>query len=148
MYKCYIQLRAICSSPSIWWARATGCATDSLVIQLLQNTVFNSYLNFDWKWNCKGDIIQIFSSEIILVWENGSQGHHFGKFLISKFLKGLMHSALWQYQGFFRRTSPYWMFFYGPIIDFNSNNGMVWIDHSGLTWTLCLFFLPLKFSVI
>ena len=25
MYKCYIQLRAICSSPSIWCARATGC---------------------------------------------------------------------------------------------------------------------------
>ena len=26
MYKCYIQLRAICSSPTIWWARATGFA--------------------------------------------------------------------------------------------------------------------------
>ena len=24
MYKCYIQLGAICSSPTIWWARATG----------------------------------------------------------------------------------------------------------------------------
>ena len=61
---------------------------------LLQKTVFNSYPNIDWKWNCKGDNIQIFLSEIILAWENGSQGHHFWKFLISKFLKGLTHSAL------------------------------------------------------
>ena len=52
-------------------------ATDSLAIQLLQKTVFNSYPNIDWKWNCKGENLQIFSSEIILAWENGSQGHHF-----------------------------------------------------------------------
>ena len=48
----------------------------------------------NWKWNCKGDNIQIFLSEIILPWENESQGHHFGKILNSKFLKGLRHSAL------------------------------------------------------
>ena len=58
------------------------------------NTLFNSYPNINWKWNCSGVNSQIFWSEIILAWENGSQGHHFGKFLISKFLKGLMHSAM------------------------------------------------------
>ena len=29
MYKCYIQLPAICSFPSIWCARATGCDDDN-----------------------------------------------------------------------------------------------------------------------
>ena len=37
--------------------------------------------------------IQILLSEMILAWENGSQGHHFGKFSIFKFLKDLTHSA-------------------------------------------------------
>ena len=48
----------------------------------------------NWKWNCKGDNIQIFPSEIILACKNGSQGHNFGKILNSQFLKGLRHSAL------------------------------------------------------
>ena len=48
----------------------------------------------NWKWNCKGENIQIYSSEIILAWKNGSQGQHFGKILNPKFLKGLRHSAL------------------------------------------------------
>ena len=50
--------------------------------------------NFNWNWNWKGDKIQLFVSEIIFAWKNGSQGHHFGKILNSKFLKGLRHSAL------------------------------------------------------
>ena len=86
--------------PSIWFTsfpQLVWIATDSLAIQLLQKTVFNSDPNLNWKWNCKGDIIQIFSSEIILAWENGSQGPHFGKILISKFLKGLCHSAMYHY---------------------------------------------------
>ena len=58
------------------------------------STVFNSYPNINWKWNCKGDNIQIFLSEIILSWENGSQGHHFGKILNSKFVKVLCHCAV------------------------------------------------------
>ena len=61
---------------------------------LLQKTVFNSYSYMNWKWNWKGGNIQIFSSEIILAWENGSQGHNFGQILNSKFLKSLRHSAL------------------------------------------------------
>ena len=61
---------------------------------LLQKTIFNSYPDMNWKWNCKGENIQIFLSEIFLAEENGSQGHNFGIFLISKFLKGLTHSAL------------------------------------------------------
>ena len=48
----------------------------------------------NWKWNCKGDIIQIFLSEINLAGENGSQGHNFGKFLNSEFVKGLRNSAV------------------------------------------------------
>ena len=48
----------------------------------------------NWKWNCEGENSQIISSEIILAWKNGSQGHPFGKFLISKFLQGLTHSAM------------------------------------------------------
>ena len=36
--------------------------------------------------------------------------------------------------------------FDGPNIDFNSNNEMVLMDHSGLTWTLCHFFSPSIFS--
>ena len=63
-------------------------------ILLLQKTVFNSYPNMNWKWNCKAENIQIFLSEIILAGENGSQGHNFGKILNSKFDKGLRHSAL------------------------------------------------------
>ena len=61
---------------------------------LLQKTVFNSYPDMNWKWNCKGENIQIFLSEIFLAEENGSQGHNFGKILNSTFLKGLRHSAL------------------------------------------------------
>ena len=61
---------------------------------LLQKTVFNSYPDMNWKWNCKGGNIQIFLSEIFLAEENGSQGHNFGKILNSTFLKGLLHSAL------------------------------------------------------
>ena len=72
-------------------------ATDSLAISTAAEDFFNSYPNTNWKWNCKGESLQIFSSEIILAWENGSQVHHFGKFLISKFLKGLAHSALVSY---------------------------------------------------
>ena len=53
-----------------------------------------TYPNMNRKWNCEGENTQIFSSEIILAWENVSQGHPNGKFLISKFLKGLTHSAL------------------------------------------------------
>ena len=49
--------------------------------QLLQQAVFNSYPNIDWKWNCKGENSQLFSSEITLAWENESQGHHFGQSL-------------------------------------------------------------------
>ena len=61
---------------------------------LLQKTVFNSYSYMNWKWNWKGGNIQIFSSEIILAWENGSQGHNFGQILNSNFLKSLRHSAV------------------------------------------------------
>ena len=61
---------------------------------LLQKTVFNSYSYLNWKWNWKGGNIQIFSSEIILAWENGSQDHNFGQILNSNFLKSLRHSAL------------------------------------------------------
>ena len=61
---------------------------------LLQKAVFNSYPYMNWKWNWKGGNIQIFSSEIILAWENGSQGHIFGQILNSNFLKSLRHSAL------------------------------------------------------
>ena len=46
--------------------------------------------------------------EINLAWENGSEGHHFGKLLISKFLKGLTHSAVLDERGsdiFFRYSS-------------------------------------------
>ena len=68
--------------------------TDSLATSAAAEDFFNSYPTIDWKWNCKGENLQIFSSEIMLAWENGSQGHHFGKFLISKFLKGLTHSAM------------------------------------------------------
>ena len=50
-------------------------------ILLLKKTVFNSYPNMNWKWNCKAENIQIFLSEIILAGENGSQGHDFGKIL-------------------------------------------------------------------
>ena len=64
---------------------------------LLQKTVFNSYSHMNWKWNWKGGNIQIFSSEIILAWENGSQGHNFGQILNSNFLKSLRHSALSHY---------------------------------------------------
>ena len=63
-------------------------------ILLLQKIVFNPYSNMNWKWNCKAENIQIFLSEIILAGENGSQGHNFGKILNSKFVKGLRHSAL------------------------------------------------------
>ena len=49
----------------------------------------------NWKWNCEGENIQIISSEIILAWENGRQGHDFVEFLISKFLKGLTQSAMY-----------------------------------------------------
>ena len=83
--------------PSIWltsFPQPVWIATDSLAIQPLQKTVFNSYPNLSWKWNCKGDIIQIFSSERNLAWENGSQGPYFAKILNSKFLKGLRHSAV------------------------------------------------------
>ena len=83
--------------PFIWFTsfpQPVWIATDSLAIQLLQKTVFNSYPNINWKWNCKGDNIQIFLSEIILTWENGSQGRNFGQILNSKFLKSLRHSAL------------------------------------------------------
>ena len=92
VFKCNVQLVLsilITSFPQPLWI-----ATDSLAIQLLQKTVFNSYPNSNWKWNCKGDNLQIFSSEIIMAWKNGSQGYHFGKFLISLFLKGLTHSAM------------------------------------------------------
>ena len=51
--------------------------TDSLAASAAAEDFFNSYPNIDWKWNCKGENLQIFSSEIILAWENGSQGHHF-----------------------------------------------------------------------
>ena len=90
--KGYVQL--VPSTLPASFPQPVWIATDSLAIELLQKTVFNSYPNIDWKWNCKWDNIQIVSSEIILAWENGSQGHHFVKFLISKFLKGLTHSAL------------------------------------------------------
>ena len=69
-------------------------ATDSLAIWLLQETVFNSSPNKNWKWNCKGNNIQIFASEIILAWENGSKGYHFGKYSISKLLKDLTQCAM------------------------------------------------------
>ena len=74
------------SSPHPVWI-----ATDSLAILLLQQTVFNSYPNINWKRNWKGENIQIFSSEIILAWENGSQSQNS---LISKFQQGLTHSAV------------------------------------------------------
>ena len=53
--------------------------------------------NLNWNWNWKGDKIQLFVSEIIFAWKNGSQGHHFGKILNSKFRKGLGHSAMVNY---------------------------------------------------
>ena len=61
--------------------------------QLLQQAVFNSYPNMNWKWNCKRENPQIFSSGIFLAWENGRQGHHFGQSFYL-FLKGLTQSAL------------------------------------------------------
>ena len=60
---------------------------------LLQKTAFNSYPNKNWKWNCKGENIQIFSSEIILACENESQDLNYGQILNSKCLKSLCHSG-------------------------------------------------------
>ena len=71
-----------------------------------------------WKWNCKGDNIQILSSEIILAWKNGSQGRHFGKILNSKFLKGLRHSAL---------SVTYFFLMWGDWVGWSCREG--WVIH-------------------
>ena len=57
--------------------------TDSLATSAAADDFFQlKYPNIDWKWNCKGENLQIFSSEIILTWENESQGHHLLQILI------------------------------------------------------------------
>ena len=80
LFKSYVQV--VPSSLLTSFPQPVWIATDFLAILLLQQTVFNSYPNTNWKWNWKGASIQIFSSEKILAWENGSQGHIFLNFQI------------------------------------------------------------------
>ena len=54
-------------------------ATDSLAIFSAAANCFQLHPNIDWELDLKEENLKIFSSEIILNWENGSQGDHFGK---------------------------------------------------------------------
>ena len=83
-------------SPSVWICHSKytnifkTCISRSIWIWFLRAM----YPNMNWKCDCKDENIQIFASEIILAWENGSKGYHFGKYSISKLLKDLTQCAM------------------------------------------------------
>ena len=99
MYKCYIQLQAICSSPTIWWARATGCLWCKHVRWLKSSSRTVQYLSPPLKsclsliWHCSLLILSLHCTIIFTYWQivsdNTSVVH------VCNIWDSLSHKSIW-----------------------------------------------------